>query len=133
MLGGIQHMVAELRTKGRQPLAGLVEGCFVFTAESHTALLHGQQFRREDSSLCGAQRCLGLALERKKGAMQQLALTETVAETHNLWLLGCVGFPQFRRVADSVQMGDHSPTPTQSLTDALQRVHHGGPGQATAC
>ena len=55
--------------------------------------------------------------------MQHRALAQAVAETHDLGLLGRMGFPQLRRITDSIEVGDHPPAPAQFLADALQRWH----------
>jgi hypothetical protein len=61
--------------------------------------------------------------------MQHLALSKAIPKPHDLGLLFGMGGAEFGRVANSIQMGDHTPAPTKTLTKLLQGPHHGGPIQ----
>ena len=61
--------------------------------------------------------------------MKNLALAKTVAEAHNIGLLGGMGIPQLRGIADAIEVRHHTPAPTQPFANGLQWLHHQIPGQ----
>ena len=124
MLGGIQHVIAEAGGQGCQTFAGLVEGGLTLTVETDTPLLHGEQFGLENALAGAVEGLTGLVAQLAEGPMQHLALSKAIAQTDDIGLLGGVGVPQLRRIADAVEVGDHAPTPAKPLANALHRLHH---------
>ena len=124
LLGGIKNVIAKAGGEGGETFAGLVEGDLMLAIETDTPLLHRQQFGVEYSLAGGAEGLARLVLQAAENLMQHLALTQAVAKADDLGLLGRVGFAQLRRIADAIEVGDHTPTPAETLSDALHRLHH---------
>ena len=61
--------------------------------------------------------------------MQNLALTEAVAEAHHLWLLFRMGFTQLGCVANTGEMTHHAPAPAKTFTELMQARHQLIPAQ----
>ena len=96
LLCGIEHVVAKTGGEGCQAFTGFVEGGFLLACQGDTALLHRQQFGLENPNAGRGEWFRRSIPETGESRMHCLALTESVAQTHNLRLLLRVGSSQLR-------------------------------------
>ena len=95
LLGGIENVVAEAGGQGSQAFARFVEGGLGVSVEAHTALVHREQFSLENALLGGRQRLSRLIPQAAESLVQNLALPQSVPQTHHVRLLTGMGLTQF--------------------------------------